>query len=294
MDATPESGHSTAGHAEGRRTLRRVPGERSGAELRVAWEFQVAGVRTQRSLRAANGTADLDSGYLSAPAARARGRGLSPSTRPGRLARPRRRLTEAGRPSGTSSTAARRSRRSLLAPLSDPQRERLVTPMSRGRAAPDRRRWSSSPSRTRRRPDARFCLGRVLRRARRAASTPASTRPAASRRCRPSAPAGRAAAGRHAARRPVGCGALKLHGGGPAEIKRMWIAPDGRGLGLGRRLLAELEPQARPRGAACCAWRPTATSPRRSPSTARRLPRGAGVQRRAVRAPLVREALARP
>jgi DNA-binding MarR family transcriptional regulator/ribosomal protein S18 acetylase RimI-like enzyme len=40
---------------------------------------------------------------------------------------------------------------------------------------------------------------------------------------------------------PVGCGALKLHGSGPAEIKRMWVSPDARGLGLGRRLLAELE-----------------------------------------------------
>jgi ribosomal protein S18 acetylase RimI-like enzyme len=41
--------------------------------------------------------------------------------------------------------------------------------------------------------------------------------------------------------RPVGCGALKLHGDGPAEVKRMWISPSVRGLGIGRRLLAELE-----------------------------------------------------
>jgi len=40
---------------------------------------------------------------------------------------------------------------------------------------------------------------------------------------------------------PVGIGALKLHGDGPAEIKRMWVAKAARGLGLGRRLLAELE-----------------------------------------------------
>ncbi|MCI2417826.1 MarR family winged helix-turn-helix transcriptional regulator [Saccharopolyspora sp. K220] len=43
---------------------------------------------------------------------------------------------------------------------------------------------------------------------------------------------------------PVGCGALKFHGDAPAEIKRMWIAPAVRGLGLGRRLLAELEAHA--------------------------------------------------
>jgi DNA-binding MarR family transcriptional regulator/GNAT superfamily N-acetyltransferase len=40
---------------------------------------------------------------------------------------------------------------------------------------------------------------------------------------------------------PVGCGALKFHGTEAAEIKRMWVSPDARGLGLGRRLLAELE-----------------------------------------------------
>ncbi|GAA3453364.1 bifunctional helix-turn-helix transcriptional regulator/GNAT family N-acetyltransferase [Dactylosporangium matsuzakiense] len=40
---------------------------------------------------------------------------------------------------------------------------------------------------------------------------------------------------------PVGCGALKFHAGAPAEVKRMWVAPTTRGLGLGRRLLAELE-----------------------------------------------------
>jgi GNAT superfamily N-acetyltransferase len=47
---------------------------------------------------------------------------------------------------------------------------------------------------------------------------------------------------------PVGCGALKLHGTGPAEVKRMWVAPRARGLGLGRRILVELEAQARARG----------------------------------------------
>lgn len=48
---------------------------------------------------------------------------------------------------------------------------------------------------------------------------------------------------------PIGCGALKLHGDKPAEIKRMWVAGSSRGLGLGRRLLAELEECAVERGA---------------------------------------------
>jgi ribosomal protein S18 acetylase RimI-like enzyme len=47
---------------------------------------------------------------------------------------------------------------------------------------------------------------------------------------------------------PAGCGALKFHGDAPAEIKRMWVAQSARGLGLGRRLLAELEAQAAARG----------------------------------------------
>ena len=47
---------------------------------------------------------------------------------------------------------------------------------------------------------------------------------------------------------PVGCGAVKFRGTAPAEIKRMWVAPAARGLGLGRRLLAELEAAAAARG----------------------------------------------
>ena len=40
---------------------------------------------------------------------------------------------------------------------------------------------------------------------------------------------------------PIGCGALKFHDGAPAELKRMWVADSARGLGIGRRLLSELE-----------------------------------------------------
>ena len=43
---------------------------------------------------------------------------------------------------------------------------------------------------------------------------------------------------------PVGCGALKFHDDAPAELKRMWVSPAVRGLGLGRRLLAALEERA--------------------------------------------------
>ena len=44
--------------------------------------------------------------------------------------------------------------------------------------------------------------------------------------------------------RPVGCGALKFHPGEPTELKRMWVDASARGLGLGRRLLRELEQHA--------------------------------------------------
>jgi GNAT superfamily N-acetyltransferase len=47
---------------------------------------------------------------------------------------------------------------------------------------------------------------------------------------------------------PVGCGALRYHEAAPAEVKRMWVSPSVRGLGLGRRLLAELEAEAAARG----------------------------------------------
>jgi DNA-binding MarR family transcriptional regulator/GNAT superfamily N-acetyltransferase len=47
---------------------------------------------------------------------------------------------------------------------------------------------------------------------------------------------------------PVGCGGLKLNDDAMAEIKRMWVAPSARGLGLGRRLLGVLEQRAAERG----------------------------------------------
>ena len=49
--------------------------------------------------------------------------------------------------------------------------------------------------------------------------------------------------------RPVGCGAVKFHASAPAELKRMWVAPEARGIGIGRRILVELERLARDHGA---------------------------------------------
>jgi ribosomal protein S18 acetylase RimI-like enzyme len=48
--------------------------------------------------------------------------------------------------------------------------------------------------------------------------------------------------------KPVGCGALRTLEPGIGEIKRMWVSPQARGLGVGRRLLEVLEQSARERG----------------------------------------------
>lgn len=46
---------------------------------------------------------------------------------------------------------------------------------------------------------------------------------------------------------PVGCGGIRTLEPGVGEIKRMWISPEVRGMGVGRRLLAVLEEVARAR-----------------------------------------------
>jgi GNAT superfamily N-acetyltransferase len=48
--------------------------------------------------------------------------------------------------------------------------------------------------------------------------------------------------------RAVGCGGVCRFDATRAELKRMYVRPESRGLGLGRRLLAELEEHARALG----------------------------------------------
>jgi putative acetyltransferase len=46
----------------------------------------------------------------------------------------------------------------------------------------------------------------------------------------------------------VGCGALRLEADGFGEVKRMFVSPSARGLGVGRKLLAAIEDEGRRRG----------------------------------------------
>jgi DNA-binding MarR family transcriptional regulator len=49
--------------------------------------------------------------------------------------------------------------------------------------------------------------------------------------------------------RPIGCGAMKFEPNATVYLKRMWVAPEARGLGVGRRLLQALEQHALEAGA---------------------------------------------
>ncbi|HWG68765.1 MAG TPA: GNAT family N-acetyltransferase [Steroidobacteraceae bacterium] len=46
----------------------------------------------------------------------------------------------------------------------------------------------------------------------------------------------------------LGCGAIMIHGADYAEIKRVFVSPAARGLGLGKRILETLEGAARKEG----------------------------------------------
>ena len=214
---------------------------------RVLWEVGRAPV----DVRALRARLDLDSGYLSRLLRSLEAEGLvvvEPDATDRRVRTVR--LTAAGR--AERAVLDRESdalAESLLAPLGDGQRERLVAAMARRRAAPHR-----GPGRRRGRGPAQrggaVLPRRLRRRAGRHASRAASTPPAAARSTRP--PSRRRAAccsSRACTPSRSRCGALKLPPGEPAEIKRLWVAPDARRLGVARRVLAELEAQARQAGA---------------------------------------------
>jgi len=205
-------------------------------QCRVLWEIGDGGSEV-RALRA---RLDLDSGYLSRLLAALRADGLVEvvAAADGRVRTVR--LTPAG-----AAERGELDRRSddlaagILAPLDESQRDRLVAAMgeverlliaSMVRVAP------AEPDQ----PEARACLDAYA--AELAARFDTGFDPA---RSNPFEGALLLVATLHA--EAVGCGALRLHDS-YAEVKRMWVAPTVRGLGLGRRLLAELEATAAARG----------------------------------------------
>ena len=220
--------------------------DRPLGQARLLWEIgpQGADVRRLRS------RLDLDSGYLSRLLRSLENDGLvvvEQSQADGRVRTAH--LTGAGL--AERAELDRRSddvAASILGPLSASQRSRLVTAMAeveRLLVASMIQVSTCDP----RHPDARWCLQSYfdeLARRFDVGFDPARSISADDEEL--TAPAGLLLLARlHG--EPVGCGALKFHGGAPTEIKRMWIAPAARGLGLGRRLLNDLEAQAAAGGA---------------------------------------------
>jgi DNA-binding MarR family transcriptional regulator/GNAT superfamily N-acetyltransferase len=213
---------------------------------RVLWEVGRAPV----DVRALRARLDLDSGYLSRLLRALEADGLvavEPAAADRRVRTVR--LTDAGR--AERAVLDRESdalAASLLAPLRDDQRDRLVEAM----AVVERLLTAGLVAvnvEDPRTEAARFCLDAYA--AELDATFDGGFDPARSRPVDPAdltLPSGLLLVARlHA--EPVACGALKLPPGEPAEIKRVWVAPAARRLGVARRVLAELEGHARRNGA---------------------------------------------
>ena len=214
---------------------------RSYGESRMLWETGPEGIEV-RALRARLG---LDSGYTSRVLRALEKQGLvTVETSPDDRRVRRVRLT----PDGLAERAEldRRSddvARGFLEPLSEGQRGRLVAAMTEVERLL-RASMVSFAVENPTTPDARWCVDQYfaeLNRRFEAGFDPALSISADAHELTP--PSGVLLVAR-VRQQPVGCGALKFHGAAPAELKRMWVAPEARGLGLGRRLLQALERQA--------------------------------------------------
>jgi len=211
-------------------------------ESRLLWEIGRDGAEI-RGLRARLG---LDSGYVSR-VLRSLGRQRLVRVSVSRADRRARRACLTAKGLAERAVLDRRSdalAERLLRPLNDAQRAALVAAMT----TVDRLlqasmvRFDLEPPRS---ADARWCVGQYFAELNArfdAGFDPARSISADAREL--TWPAGLLIVARLRGR-PIGCGALKLHGTAPAEVKRMWISPDARGLGLGARLLEELERRAR-------------------------------------------------
>jgi DNA-binding MarR family transcriptional regulator/GNAT superfamily N-acetyltransferase len=219
--------------------------DRPLGESRVLYEIGTAGA----DLRELRDRLELDSGYLSRLVQSLAGKGLV-ALRPGEEDERVRRaeLTAAGR--AELEEMNRRSdeaARAVLAPLSTDQRARLVEAM----AEVERLLRVSSVRIERvdpRSSEARWCVARYfdeLGRRFKQGFEPGQSIPAEDDEMVP--PVGVFLVATLEGE-PIGCGAVKTIAAGVGSLKRMWVAQSGRGLGLGRRLLAALEQEARKLG----------------------------------------------
>ncbi len=220
--------------------------DRPIGEARLLWEIGAAGA----DIRDLRGRLGLDSGYVSRMLRSLERQGLvvtevNPADRRVRRAR----LTETGLAERTE--LDRRSddlALSFLEPLSEGQRAKLVAAMGeveRLLSASMVTIGVEDPTT----PDAQWCIAQYfaeLNARFEAGFDPSLSISADAHELTP--PAGALLIAR-LREQPVGCGALKFHADAPAELKRMWVAPAVRGLGVGRRLLHELEQQAKATGA---------------------------------------------
>lgn len=189
----------------------------------------------------------LDSGYLSRLLAALRRQGLVAITADPADRRQRRAmLTEAGRAEWAAYDAlSDEVARSMLAPLSVDDRARMVAAMGEVRRllAASALAFAVEPPGS---PDARACVEAYIRELGERFEEgfdPGNGNPTPDDEAL-TPPAGCFLLARLDGR-AVGCGALRRLSPGVGEIKRMWIAPRARGLGLSRRLLSALEDQAR-------------------------------------------------
>jgi DNA-binding MarR family transcriptional regulator/GNAT superfamily N-acetyltransferase len=224
---------------------RYLGGDRALGQARVLWEIGEDGLDV-RLLRVRLG---LDSGYTSRLLRSLEAARLVTVERHEGDRRVRRaRLTEAG--SAERALLDGRSDElacSFLEPLNERQRERLVAAMGEVERLLTAGLVEIEPVDPAR-PPARHCLREYVAELGRRFETgfdPARSIPAGLDELRPPAGLFLVATLRS---EPVGCGALKFHGDEPTELKRMWVASSVRGLGLGRRLLAELERHAAAHG----------------------------------------------
>lgn len=207
-------------------------------EARLLWEIGPDGCEV-RLLRSRLG---LDSGYLSRLLRSLEAAGLIEvsASRHDRRIRVARLTAAGGRERATLDERSDKLAQSLLAPLSPRQRNRLVAAMREVERLLVAASVEIKPVDPEHR-DAQYCLAEYVAELNRRSTRgfdPSVGATAHPHEVRP--PAGQFfVAYLHG--EPIGCGAVKHHAGAPAEIKRMWIAPGARGLGLGRRLLETLE-----------------------------------------------------